>query len=152
MKGLNISNSLIWLTVCTGFMVILGTDFVRDFGSAQRARIEIAELTFDLADTRPMILQDRSVTGRRPVWAVWKARVRSEKGAVVCAGEGYWPYATGRRVAPIPFDSWVGDPGCWQALRPGIYQACALYFVADNEPEEECTLGFRKRAAEPDKP
>ncbi|WP_439150786.1 hypothetical protein [Sulfitobacter sp.] len=105
--------------------------------------IEIHSLTFTNAP-RPVIVQDRTVVAEHTLFAGWEAKITID-GKAVCDGRGAWAYAAGHITAPVPFDEWVGEQGCWEKLPKDItMQACAEYKWGDGEEEKACSIGFRK--------
>ena len=113
--------------------------------------IEIHSLTFKDGPT-PAIIQDRTVTARYQLSAIFDAKVfiSSPSGlSGICSGSGGVPYTAGRAEVDIPFDVWVADEGCYDRLPINVnLVACAEWRWGDGESEKDCTFAFRKGKTE----
>jgi hypothetical protein len=62
------------------------------------------------------IVQDRTVVAEGEFFpAQWRAYIvdaATDKPIPECAGEGFWPYKTGRAAFTIPLDKWTGNTAC----------------------------------------
>lgn len=110
--------------------------------------IEVHRLAFDQSD-EPMMIQERTVTARSLLTAVFTATVSTSDASglsEVCSGGSWWDYRPGLAAAKIPFDEWVADEGCYDRLPESVTLiACAEWRWGDGNSEKQCTLGFRKK-------
>ena len=137
-----------WLTVSIlfGGAFFAGVSTVTDFilPPPVRPGIVVHSLTFEATKEGPFINQHRTVEAQNAIFAKWTAYVLLD-GEPVCEGSGTWDYASGERDVPIPFDDWVGVPGCYDSLEIGVtYQAAAEYKWGDGESALQTSTGFMK--------
>lgn len=88
-------------------LILVGTSLV-DLVTPAPLNIVVHDLRYEAG----VMHQDRTVIsqgGSDVFYAFWAAQILDAKtGEQMCAGDGSWPYAEGRKVVQIPLNEWVG--------------------------------------------
>ncbi|MGC1497276.1 MAG: hypothetical protein WA790_15815 [Sulfitobacter sp.] len=138
------------LALVAGIGMFFGVDQVAKVISPP-VGIQVHSLTFE-GGTVPAIIQDRTVTAKHRITAVFEAKVyKSTSVGLIeaCSGGGAWDYVPGHVQANIPFDEWVADDGCYDRLPENVnIVACAEWRWGDGESDKKCTIGFRRDATD----
>ena len=113
----------------SGVLIFVGTTVV-DLVTPAPPNIVVHDLHYEAG----VMHQDRTVIsdeGTDVFYAFWAAKIiDANTREQMCAGDGSWPYAAGRKVVQLPLDEWVGAE-C--DLGPGEYIPLAAWYWGSDQ-------------------